>query len=646
MRFNEFKTISSLLSEVSMKPGALASSASAIDATCGIEFEIYVPAQSSNSSDDEPDNDYREDPWAYTIDNVVEFYDESAESQNLRSTLDTEYQEWIDNALGRDWDSSEEERIADYIMDSEYDLDEKMPEAYEALGFTEAEIKSAEEYRSQPTSKSTHLDSEGAKELVNNALAYIRELAEEDAAEEARRMGRIYETVREEFYDSAYAENDYSEERFFRANGLVRMSHFEDAYDLRWPNKNEPDLETELASIADEIERITGYDATYTESYHGAEHYKGKMYVIEPDSSLDSPDSGYIGVEIVSPAIPYSDMIEQLSVIQNWARDKGCQATSETGLHMNVSLDNIPMQQLDYVKLALLVGDEHVLNQFSRIANTYCSSTLKTLGQKIKLNSDAARKVLDSLKQDLSSSASQIIFPGNSDKMVSLNRKANRLEFRGPGDDWINTDLSTLQNTLSRFVTAMNIASDPSAYQKEYAKKLYKIIDKNYLSSDAAAAFSYYASGTADVETLKQKLFSKKEVGNAPQAPYGDVKASNHRWFVSIPGETQEVLVTSPTKVGAVQQARKVLNLNSRLYPDHLFSVVPDIQRDIFGDRPPMYSSPEPEDQERPMHSIKQRAVPLDVPNNDSNSMLQQTPGSTSFRDAFGAISSSFPRNL
>ena len=671
MRFNEFNKITGLLSEVSMKPGALASAASAINATCGLEFEMYVPFSGNMSTDDEPENDYSDDPTVYSIQDIVDFYGDvnSSSIQRTEEELNEKYQEWKFDQIDAAWQNNDLGLITDYIFDS-YNLKTEIPNAYEALEFSDEQIELAEAYRTRPKYNAPTPD--GAKELYTQAENYVREMAAEEADLSVSRQDRVYDEVKDDYINGEYESEDFSEEMFLRSERIVRMSHVEDPYSLYWPNQTSGGLDDALESLADEIEKVTGLSATFTDKYHGAEYAKGDQYVIEPDSSLDNPpDSSFMGIEIVSPAIPYNSMIEQITIIQNWARQKGCKTSSDTGLHMNVSLDNVAMEDLDYVKLALLVGDQHVLSQFGRTANTFCTSTLGTLGEKIARNPAAVAKTLDALKSDLASTASDLIFPGNSDKMVSLNRKDNRLEFRSPGNNWINTDVSSLQTTLSRFVTAMNIACDPSAYKQEYAKKLYKLIDKSAISANAAAAFSYYASGTADVDTIKQKVYNnpkspygstantdqpatnqtpdaatlkqklaaKQAAGISPQSPYGDVKATNQRWFVSVPGETKEVLVTAPTKVVAVQQARVQLKLNKSLYPDNMFRVIPDIQRDMFSDRPHEYTSPEREEPARKERHGGQNKIPY---NNEP--MLDQTPGSMSFRDAFGALSSSFPR--
>ena len=76
MRFNEFKVE---LSEVSMAPNNLSKMASAIDATCGIEFEMYVPKDLENEYQDEfeseqdlSENDYMTDSGWH--DQLMDFF--------------------------------------------------------------------------------------------------------------------------------------------------------------------------------------------------------------------------------------------------------------------------------------------------------------------------------------------------------------------------------------------------------------------------------------------------------------------------------------------------------------------------------------------------------------------------------------------
>jgi hypothetical protein len=72
--------------------------------------------------------------------------------------------------------------------------------------------------------------------------------------------------------------------------------------------------------------------------------------------------------------------------------------------------------------------------------------------------------------------ASKLIHSGETEKYVSINTKDNRIEFRSPGGDWLDTDINKLINTMLRFIVAMDIALDPEKEKKEYAKKFFDLL--------------------------------------------------------------------------------------------------------------------------------------------------------------------------
>jgi hypothetical protein len=57
-------------------------------------------------------------------------------------------------------------------------------------------------------------------------------------------------------------------------------------------------------------------------------------------------------------------------------------------------------------------------------------------------------------------------------KFTSINPKDNRVEFRGPGGDWLGQNFDKIEETLYRTVVALDAATDPEKYRKEYLKKL------------------------------------------------------------------------------------------------------------------------------------------------------------------------------
>lgn len=339
------------------------------------------------------------------------------------------------------------------------------------------------------------------------------------------------------------------------------------------------EIEDRMSELANSIEMYTSRDAIYSLDSHGEDHAKGTMYVIEPDGSLKSKKPGYEGLEIVSPAIPFSEMLSEINIIQDWANDNNCYANASTGLHMNISIEGVDMGDIDYVKLILFTGDQHVLKQFDREANIYCSSSLKELSTAVHSDQSAAYAIMQGLQSNLAASANSL-YDQNYSRRVSINRKINCIEFRSPGGDWIN-NIDQMLNALNRFVVAVSIAADPNAHRQEYAKKLYKLVMSNGTPANSVELFTMFQSGQLTTNDLKRKVKVGKAERPAAYSP-AQLRAGNRSWVVEMPNG-KKIVVTAETAKAAVAKIRTQYKLNSVQYPDKMFNIQPNIQRDMYG---------------------------------------------------------------
>jgi len=204
-------------------------------------------------------------------------------------------------------------------------------------------------------------------------------------------------------------------------------------------------------------------------------------------------------------------MIDVLRKTVEWAKNRGCETNKSTGLHMNVSVPNYDLENLDYVKLALFVGDNWVAEQFGRLGNDYADSTMDKIKSAIKVNPDKVPAYLEAMRAGLGKIASKLIHSNRTQKYVTLNIQDNRLEFRSPGGDWLNQDIGKLTNTMLRFVVALDIACNPTKNKKEYDTKLYTLIMGNTLEGDQTIKlFALYSSGQVPKDILLRHLRQRK----------------------------------------------------------------------------------------------------------------------------------------
>jgi hypothetical protein len=575
MRFNEFKVE---LNEVSMAPTSLAKMAGEIDATCGIEFEMYVPIEQAPGEMSE-----REDPRCRSINQVIDFFndlDMGVDTNSMRDTLQEKYYEFLDNKRQEAWDDESEEYVRNYIEEN-WDEDSKYEEAYEDMGLDEDEISEAEDARSSRDKQAPGYDN------YITAKERVEEMLQDDVDYSMQRHDSYYDNAREEWDNDYYDNNDESD--FFEAERWHTMSDIADELGGGWDFEEEGFSKLDIDFLAEIMTDILGAEVVGCDSYHGCQGDKGKKYVVEFDSSLDNGGDEFKGVELVSPALPLEEMIAQIDNVKRMANKLNCFTDESTGLHMNISLNNVDLESIDYVKLVLFLGDKYVLDSFDRSTNAYCKSAMAHLESYMQSYSYGPNtmklEVLELLQKSLSTIASRIIFqqlPSNRGSVnvahiSNMDLASRRIEFRSPGGDWISTDSKKLISTINRFVVALDIACDPSKHQREYAKKLYKLINPSHPRvGEAINIFTQYKAGEIDAATLKSSLQtlelrrSVKKEKEAPQAPH----TGNQLWTVQLPPRNP-LEINANSASAAIKAYRAQFKLNTVAYPDSAFTAVP-----------------------------------------------------------------------
>jgi len=494
-----------ILDEVAMNPTRLKQEAAKTGAQAGMEFEMIVPNVKQEEGDGDPEADYDSDESSGSIQNIRNFfydrnYNGLREVDSLVDELTEGYHEWADERRSEQWDSEGKDYLREYIEDEgEFDEDAALDEAYDQLGLTDEQKEAAN--KAGKITKRSETEGNEAWKHWKEASDTVEEKFIQFVEEEWDEQSRLYDNAREKWMD----ETDWPDENdWLSSEGLYTMQDVESNYDITWPHWYYPDNGGELSvdDIGDEFSRMIGKPVNTSERYHGARREAGH-YVVEPDGSLEPDDSSDGGLEFVSPPMPIDEMISDFNKVVAWAKKTGCYTNDSTGLHINVSVPDFSREKLDYVKLALLLGDEYILKEFDREGNTFCKSALKQVKDNIRDNPENAKKLLDGMKEGLSDIASKLVHSGSTAKYTSINTKDGYIEFRSPGGDWLDTDITKIENTLLRFVVALDAAVDPQKYRKEYLTKLYKLLEPSKDSTDTIQYFAKYAAGELPKAALR-----------------------------------------------------------------------------------------------------------------------------------------------
>jgi hypothetical protein len=355
------------------------------------------------------------------------------------------------------------------------------------------------------------------------ARDHVDELLDERVQESIDSSDRNYDRAREEWEENV--RDDYDDSDWLRDSDYSYMSEVSSSLDINWPYWNYPDAESEggyseenAQRLADIMEDELDVNVKVASGYHSATRRPG-LWIFEPDSSLEPDDGDDMPVEIISPPMPLRQTLEILPKFYDWAKTEGAYSNESTGFHIGVSLPDVG-GRVDYVKLALFLGDQYVLDQFDRGANYFAKSSMEKLRQDVKtgtVSADQVKETLLTMKNGLIEVADSVIKRGGGahGKYSSINVKGDYIEFRSMGSESYFSNpgsLNKVLDTIKRYAYAMYIASRPELFRDEYAKKLYKLLDKEGNGAAAMKDFADYvaAVGGADQQTVKNLITSLK----------------------------------------------------------------------------------------------------------------------------------------
>ena len=527
MRYREFELTEDELFELKMSPTNLSKMAKNIDARVGMEFELIVPnaqGEEENEFESEPDYDADERfPTGPGWTNEIMSFFRGGEVSNSTRSINRAIDELNENFY--DWVAGDQE---EYI-NSEEGLKRARQIAYDNIN--------QDQYDTE-------------QELVQAVQNYLDENEEE-----------IKETLIDEYNEDL----DSKFEEWLEDNGISMMSDFANEHSLEWPYWTQPDdyyggSGVSINDVADDFSQAIGRPVNASSSYHGATRRPGH-YVVEPDSSLHG-DPGDGGLEFVSPPLTVAEMLEDIDQVAAWAGRIGAYTNDSTGLHMNVSVPN--QQNLDFVKLAMFLGDNYILEQFGREGNTYCKSILKSIKIMARTEPERVTEMMRQFQSGLSDIASKVLHTGQTQKYSSINNRGDWVEFRGPGGDWLGDDLSAVKNTMLRAVVALDVATKPAEFKQEYYKKLYKTLTQGK-EDDTIQYFAKYAAGELPQSALKafvRQIQGKRKVDKLTQGAKDILLVWRVTGSASSPYQSQGTEVLGKTELDAIVEAIKKWRLN------------------------------------------------------------------------------------
>jgi hypothetical protein len=542
MRAKELLITEEQLNEIDMSPKGLQQLASQIDARAGMEFEMIVPGVHQEDDEPEWEADYDQDQRTRSFDDIRSFfhdgdYNGRRQVDNLIEEIENEYMDWQMEQISDAWGRDGVTFINDYVtLNDLFDRNEAMDAARDQVMDANPDLPQ---------------ESEDFSRLLS---ARLDEMELEFAQAEFEEQGRIYNDAFEAFTDE---QRDEYDDRSFLDDRYPYMTDIENNFDIQWPyytDMNEGSGgEMDVDQVADEFSGAMGKPVNASRSYHGARREPGH-YVVEPDGSLRGDNPGDAGLEFVSPPMPVAELLVDLQKVKAWADKTGCYTNDSTGLHINVSVPGLKGvgETLDYVKLALLLGDERVLNEFGRAGNTYAKSAIEIVRNRVTQHPEDAAALLTQMKGHLANMASKSIHSGVTNKFTSINTKDGYIEFRSPGGDWLGANFELIVPTLLRFVVALDAAIDPNKYRNEYLKKLYKLLTPKS-EEDLLTHFAKFSAGQLPKQALKSFVRQAQLQRKITKDPTGGEK---YWWSVGRTGYFASVELVASSKEEAIAKGK------------------------------------------------------------------------------------------
>ena len=552
MRYLELLT-EEQLDELRMSPSSLrqfSDSPEAQGIMAGFEAElVFTGLGGEGEYNEDPEPDYDADERCHSIDDVVNFFSNDEygyatygrDLDNLQDGLDEKYMEWVDDQMYSAFRDEREdlirkvwlderpmvERVHDYLVEG-MDMDDREADRIQAVGEEAPKFNTSTEsvaYMKQNPDYALYIEAvEGAEEIL-----------EEDVEKSITEQDGYYDQALDDFRDGFYVDDDSG---FFGDVGLRWMSDVANEFSLMWPVVTYTGSSSEGGWNQDEAERLAddlheklGIRTKVSGGYHNATR-DDETWIFEPDSSLDSDDSDNMAVEIISPPMPLEECLKKMEDFFTWAESNGAYSNSSTGFHMGVSLPHRG-GAVDYVKLALFLGDEHVLKEFGRSGNHFCEAAMKKIRGRVKGNKEAVGNAMELMRNNLIELAQKSLEINNHGfgKYTSINPKggndsthphkergAKYIEFRSAGGSNYFEDIDKLKNTLLRYAKAMTVAANPAEERREYYKKLYKLISPPE-GDPALDLFSRFATGEISSADLK-KSWADKQLEKEPKGDW------------------------------------------------------------------------------------------------------------------------------
>ena len=439
---------------------------------CGFEAELIFP--SIQPFDPYDDSGYGEDDTMIDRINNNENVDEIREL--YRKTL-LDY----DNAYGEAFfefqmdqmnrDFEDEDFVNDFVMDMIKDED-------------------IEEYKKEVLDRAKEEDPDEYEERQDwEEDAWGRELAELKYQDEMQDYWmELLDDYKLERLISRFEDNNrYGIDNWMEDSGEAGNEYWTDAHDLlvdgdvsEYGGSSKQEAYQEVEKWLFDWAKKNSHNADIeVGGYHETEGHDG--WRIEEDSSLDGDGQGF---EVISPVFDTpKDMLKEMKSLFSYAQNM-TETNRTTGLHVTMSYaepSDVPTN-IAKTKMYVLSGADNQAKVWGREFNSYSQSTKVQVLQALRAiatgnaSEDNIKTMDDMITQfDASGESGKVSRQSTVNVKNRRNSAGNSLvEFRAAGGPGYIDDFGQVAKDVTRYSATIQASYDDDAYNKEFAKKMYK----------------------------------------------------------------------------------------------------------------------------------------------------------------------------
>ncbi len=328
----------------------------------------------------------------------------------------------------------------------------------------------------------------------------------------------------------------------------INYRMYEDGWDretfnIKEGNENIREVFYEIFSF--QLQKYLGDKVNYAvlEGNEKAKHNGYDSWSVVPDISLgniEKYEEDIIGIEIISPIMTLEDGLQAMPYIFNIIDNPGLLGfetltgvtTQHTGFHINIGISNI--NEMDYVKLILLMGDHNAVAQYGRELSDAAAAILPRLitnvTSLIKYEPEKAIQLINQLTSKVGTSSADIsnainalasVVPKDKNQSVNLRKlPEGYVEFRHAGGSDYHKDFEKIRNSVLSFATWMYVATNEEIYKKEYYMAVFKLLqtiktgESKYLPDDFSQQLDKIRNDARDSEEDDETLLDS--IGATP----------------------------------------------------------------------------------------------------------------------------------